>query len=82
MAEPNKLDSILGRAVRERAFREQLLSDPAAAAEGYQLSKKELDELTSMDKETAEQFFAGAGAEVVGMMPKDWCTEKDCNEGG
>jgi hypothetical protein len=82
MAEPSKLDAILGRAVREREFREKLLDDPSQAAQEYNLSDDELRELTSMDKETASAFFSGAGAEVVGMRPKDWCTEKSCNETG
>ena len=82
MADAPKLDAILGRAVRDRQFREQLLDDPASAAAEYDLTDDELAELTSMDKETASAFFAGAGAEVVGMRPKDWCTEKSCNETG
>jgi hypothetical protein len=82
MSDPSKLDAILGKAVRDRAFREQLLDDPSAAAAGFDLSDEELGELTSMDKETASAFFSGAGAEVVGMRPKDWCTEKSCNETG
>ena len=82
MADTSKLDAILGRAVRDRAFRDALLDDPAAAAVEYGLSDEELSELTTMDKETASAFFSGAGAEVVGMRPKDWCTEKVCNETG
>ena len=76
-----KLDQILGRAVRDSDFRQQLLDDPKAAAAGYSLSAEELEELTSMDKETASSFFVEVG-EVKGFRMKDWCTEKSCYERG
>jgi len=78
----SKLDEVLGRAVRDPQFRRTLLDNPEQAAAEYNLSADEVDELKSIDKGKAAQFFGSASDEVSGQMMKDWCTDKTCYERG
>lgn len=70
-----KLDAILGRALRDKEFRERLVADPTQAAKEAGLSPEEL------------QLVAGGlaiGTRIGGPDPGQvmWCTEKTCNEKG
>ena len=84
MADPGKdWDALLGRAVRDNSFREQLMTDPEGAASGYDISEDQLADLKEANKDASANFFATMGSEVGGLAKKsDWCTEKACNDGG
>lgn len=70
--EQSKLDAILGRALRDKEFRERLIANPAEAAKESGLS--------------AEQLALVAGGLAIGSSLDPgrvmWCTEKTCNEKG
>ena len=68
-----KLDAVLGRALRDSAFREKLTSDPRAAAEEIDLSPDEVELI-------AGGLQIGAGLRDPGQIM--YCTEKTCNEKG
>jgi hypothetical protein len=68
-----KLDGLLGRALRDKDFRERLLANPADVAKEAGLSAEELELV--------------AGGLAVGGAYRDpssimYCTEKTCNEKG
>lgn len=67
-----KLDALLGRALRDKAFREKLVSNPQDAAKESGLSPEELD-LVAGGLSLGSVFDPGR------VM---WCTEKTCNEKG
>ena len=69
----DKLDAILGRALRDKDFRERLIADPTEAAKEAGLSADELELV--------------AGGLAIGTSLQDsnrvmYCTEKTCNEKG
>lgn len=67
------IDEILGKALRDSAFREKLTSDPKAAAEECGLSVEEMD------------LIAGGlaiGDSLLNPQTVAWCTGKTCNETG
>ena len=66
-----KIDSLLGRALRDKEFRQQLIDNPAEAAADADLSQDEL------------QMISG-GLTLINnrINPVAFCTEKSCNEGG
>jgi hypothetical protein len=68
-----KLDAILGRALRDKAFRQKLIEDPAAAAEETSLSASELELV-------AGGLALGGGLRDPSQVM--FCTEKTCNEKG
>jgi len=66
-----KIDSLLGRALRDKEFRQQLIDNPASAAAEADLSADEL------------QMIAGGLTLIRNPInPIAFCTEKSCNEGG
>lgn len=68
-----KLDALLGRALRDKAFRDRLIADPKEAAKDAELSPEELE------------LVAGGlsiGSSLQGTGSVMWCTEKTCNEKG
>jgi hypothetical protein len=66
------LDALLGRALRDREFRERLVANPADVAKEAGLSAEELELV--------------AGGLAIGSLSDPsqvmWCTEKTCNEKG
>jgi hypothetical protein len=73
MAADPKVDALLGRALRDKAFRDRLVANPADVAKEAGLS--------------AEQLELVAGGLALGSSLRDprqvmWCTEKTCNEKG
>jgi hypothetical protein len=67
-----KLDALLGRALRDKAFRDRLVADPSEAAKDAGLSADEL-------KLVAGGLAIGSRLDPGRLM---WCTEKTCNEKG
>jgi hypothetical protein len=68
-----KIDEILGKALRDREFRTKLTSDPKAAAADSGLSPEEMD------------LIAGGlaiGDSLLNPQTVAWCTGKTCNETG
>jgi hypothetical protein len=73
MAAEPKVDALLGRALRDKAFRDRLVANPAEIAKEAGLS--------------AEQLELVAGGLALGTSIRDpgqvmYCTEKTCNERG
>jgi len=81
-------DAMLGRAVRDPAFREQLMTDPERAAADYDLTEDQIADLKEVQADAARKFFESIGhhekaqAQVRPTMAKaaDWCTDKKCND--
>jgi hypothetical protein len=68
-----KIDELLGKALRDREFRERLTSDPVAAAVECGLSAEEMN------------LIAGGlaiGDSLLNPQTVAWCTGKTCNETG
>ena len=69
----NKMDALLGRALRDKEFRQKLLDNPAEAASEAELSPAELE-------------LVSGGLALTSFIrpinPIAYCTEKTCNEGG
>src|SRR4051794_570786 len=68
-----RLDRLLGRALRDKEFRDRLVANPQEAAREAGLSAEELELV--------------AGGLAIGTSLPDpgrvmWCTEKTCNEKG
>ncbi len=74
MEKQNKMDALLGRAMRDKEFRQKLVENPAEAAAEAELSAEEL-ELVSGGLTLATSVFNR-------INPVAFCTEKTCNEGG
>jgi hypothetical protein len=68
MPNNNKLDQILGRALRDREFREKLTTNPKAVALEEGLAAEELE------------IIAG-GMSISSPGTIAFCTAKTCNEG-
>lgn len=67
------LDALLGRALRDKEFRQKLLDDPAAAARESGLSEQDV------------AMVAGGlaiGNSLINPGSVMYCTEKTCNEKG
>jgi len=79
-------DAMLGRAVRDSAFREQLMTDPDTAAADYDLSDDQLADLKEVQADAARKFFESISSaeNELGVKTKmaklDWCTDKKCND--
>jgi hypothetical protein len=71
----SKLDALLGRALRDSAFRERMIADPTKAAAETGLSADELKLVTS-------GLALGSSLHVRDPRTVMWCTEKTCNEKG
>jgi hypothetical protein len=68
-----RLDALLGRALRDKAFRDRLIANPAEAAKESGLTADELE------------LVAGGlaiGTSLVNPGNVMFCTEKTCNEKG
>jgi hypothetical protein len=68
-----KLDAVLGRALRDSAFREKLISDPRSVAEEVDLTPDEVELISGGLK------LGGGVRDTAQLM---YCTEKTCNEKG
>lgn len=66
-----KIDALLGRALRDKDFRQKLVDDPKAAAAEAELSPEDLD-------------LVAGGIALGGLRPGQimYCTGKTCNEKG
>jgi hypothetical protein len=53
---PKAIDQLIGRALTERSFREQLLERPGAALREYPLSKSERSHIVSVKAPDLEEF--------------------------
>lgn len=77
-------DAMLGRAVRDREFREQLMTDPEKAAAEYDLSDDQIADLKEVNAEAGRQFFESIGSAEgrasANLAKADWCTDKKCND--
>ena len=68
-----KVDEVLGRAIRDKAFRQLLVDNPTAAAKQVGLTPEEL------------RLVAGGmaiGNTLIGGNKVMFCTAKTCNETG
>jgi hypothetical protein len=68
-----KIDEILGKALRDRGFRTRLTTDPKAAAEECGLSVEEMDLISG---------GLAIGDSLLNPQTVAWCTGKTCNETG
>lgn len=70
-----KLDTLLGRALRDKSFRERLTADPEKTAREAGLSADEIKLVSS---------GLNLGSAISARDPRTvmWCTEKTCNEKG
>ena len=55
------LDKVVSRAATDKKFRELLLSDPAKALEGYEVTDEERKMLSELTADTFEAFVGGLG---------------------
>ena len=76
----SNIDAVIGRALRDEAFRKQVLDNPAAVGKEYNLSSGELASLKNVSQEAADEFFSKvSGGQKSSLM---WCTDKTCYERG
>ena len=69
-----KMDSLLGRALRDKDFREKLINNPKEVATEAELSAEEIDLV-------AGGLAIGSSLVSPGSLVA-YCTEKTCNEKG
>jgi hypothetical protein len=50
------VQQVIGRAVIDAEFRQQLIDDARAACQGYDLTEEELDALEALDSESLKAF--------------------------
>jgi hypothetical protein len=55
----SEVERVIGRAVTDEAFRQQLVDSARAACAGYDLTEEELDALEKLDAQSM-QAFAGS----------------------
>jgi len=70
----NKMDALLGRALRDKDFRQKLIENPTEAAAEAELSAEELDLVSG--------GLSLSSTLINRINPIAFCTEKSCNEGG
>lgn len=73
LTKEQRIDELLGKALRDREFRERLTNDPAAVAVECGLSVEEMN------------LIAGGlaiGDSLLNPQTVAWCTGKTCNETG
>jgi len=70
----NKMDALLGRALRDKDFRQKLIENPTEAAAETELSAEELDLVSG--------GLTLSASLINRINPIAYCTEKTCNEGG
>jgi hypothetical protein len=68
----NKVDALLGRALRDKAFRDRLVANPADVAQESGLSADELEVIAG---------GLAIGSSLANRGRVDFCTEKTCYEG-
>ena len=79
-------DAMLGRAVRDAEFREQLMKDPDTAAADYDLTDDQIADLKEVQADAARKFFESVASaeDELGLKTRrakqDWCTDKKCND--
>lgn len=79
-------DAMLGRAVRDPEFREQLMTEPDAAAADYDLTDDQIADLKEVQADAARKFFESISSAENELGAKtrraklDWCTDKKCND--
>ncbi len=62
------VQTVIGRAVTDAAFRQALFADPAQALAGYDLSADELAALQALDAEQVAAFAGGLDARISKSM--------------
>jgi SagB-type dehydrogenase family enzyme len=72
------LDAVIGRAVRDAAFRKRLMTDSQSVGKEYNLSAEELTTLQSFGQDAGDEFFG----KIVGGRAVMYCTSKTCYENG
>lgn len=55
----SEVERVIGRAVTDETFRQQLIDSARAACQGYDLTEEELDALEKLDTQSM-QAFAGS----------------------
>jgi hypothetical protein len=68
-----RMDALLGRALRDKVFRQKLIDNPVEIAEEAGLSPEELQLVSG------GLALGSSGLRNVGRVA--FCTEKTCNEG-
>lgn len=64
------LKEIVDRAVKDEAFRNNLLSNPTAALKGYDLTNAERELLSNLDEGNFDDFAGGLGdRSTKGWLP-------------
>ncbi len=71
---PN-IDAVIGRALRDEAFRNQVLGNPDSLTKEYNLSTGELAALKSISQDAADEFFSKVSGGKAGTH---WCTDAPC----
>jgi SagB-type dehydrogenase family enzyme len=72
------LDAVIGRAVRDAAFRKRLMADSESIGKEYNLSSEELATLQNFSQDSGDEFFG----KIVGGRAVAYCTSKTCYENG
>ncbi len=62
------VQTVIGRAVTDAAFRQALFADPAQALAGYDLSADELAALQALDAEQVAAFAGGLDPRISKSM--------------
>lgn len=68
-----KIDEIIGRALRDSEFRARLLSEPRAVASSFGLDDEEVQMIAD---------GLSIGDSLLNPQTVAWCTDKTCNEKG
>lgn len=58
------VERVLGRALTDAEFRQQLIDDARAACQGYDLTEEELEALEGLDAESLQQFAGTLDARI------------------
>jgi hypothetical protein len=77
-----KLDEVVGRAIRDKEFREQLIADPKALLKAEGLTDSELESATGGTNTLSALTEIFQGPLAPQLLPPPFCTEKSCNERG
>ena len=72
------LDAVIGRAVRDAAFRKRLMTDSQSVGKEYNLSSEDIATLENFNQDAGDEFFG----KIVGGRAVMYCTSKTCYERG
>jgi SagB-type dehydrogenase family enzyme len=72
------LDAVIGRAVRDAAFRKRLMTESESVGKEYNLSSEEIATLSKFSQDSGDEFFG----KIVGGKAVMYCTSKTCYENG